>query len=516
MTFSALLDDFADAPPGRRDAAFHRLAAALWDDGAPTALAAASVPSLIGALDRVDDARRGHLLVLLGLLAEAEYPAADGPVATAVAAGVDRYLELFASVPADRPVSFALRYLLAHFPADRDRILEAARGAGLDRDDLSRLDRALASLDPDAPSLGRVFPSPAVWTLDDDEREFDDRWIKSLTPAQVVENWRKDTRTVLGGLGAKAYWSVRRDRAPAPLVTAMPERDAVPAPAEGGAELFEPHAGAFRCPACGGGLEFDARGARCGRCDAEYTVARGVLDLTAATDAGADRDDFQFKLAEMPTMGLFYEAHARPNFLRISGSNWDGAITPRFEDGYIADHVRPVDGPVLDLAAGAGRWTATLARAVGPERVVALDPNPPMLSVLRGVLPEVPAVMAGAAALPFGDATLGAVLCWNALQAFPDDAAAAIAEVGRCLRPGGTFTLMTFRMSPDPVYRHFQRSHHFPQHTGGLRLFEPPDLRRWIAGAGMAVREESSHGTFVFITAERTADAPGATAGGAR
>ena len=145
-----------------------------------------------------------------------------------------------------------------------------------------------------------------------------------------------------------------------------------------------------------------------------------------------------------------------------------------------------------------------LAEAVGADRVIALDLGPPMLAALRERLPEVPAVLAGAAVLPFGDAVLGAVLCWNALQAFPADAPAAIAEVGRCLRPGGTFTLLTFRNSDEPVYRYFVGRHHFPQHVDGLRLFDRPDVVEWITGAGMRIRDEFDHGLFVIITAERT------------
>ena len=94
-------------------------------------------------------------------------------------------------------------------------------------------------------------------------------------------------------------------------------------------------------------------------------------------------------------------------------------------------------------------------------------------------------------------------MCWNALQAFYADAGAAIAEVSRVLRPGGTFTLMTFRRSDDPVYGYFQSAHRFPQHQGGLQLFDLDRLRGWLADAGLTVREESGPGTFVFITAVR-------------
>jgi ubiquinone/menaquinone biosynthesis C-methylase UbiE len=111
--------------------------------------------------------------------------------------------------------------------------------------------------------------------------------------------------------------------------------------------------------------------------------------------------------------------------------------------------------------------------------------------------------MASASTLPFGDDTLGAVICWNALQAFPDDAPAAIAEVGRCLREGGTFTILTFRRPEDPVYKYFQSCHYFPQHGGGLQLIDIDELHSWIADAGLEIRDESGPGTFVFLTAEK-------------
>ncbi|MFF5207154.1 class I SAM-dependent methyltransferase [Streptosporangium sp. NPDC000396] len=502
-TVVELIDSFAGATPDRLDAEFQRLAGALWNDGDLTDLALSAVPALVARLDQVDDDRKGYLAILLGLLAEAEYPAADGEVSAAVRQGLDRYLDLVSRSVKGQPLSLALFYLLAHFPEDRERVLSAASALDIDSDDLGRLDRALQRLDPDNPVLGRVFPSPSVWTLDDTEREFDQAWTKTLTPAQIAHNWENDTRTVLGHAGGKAYWAVCNGTPEAAGSPSVPARDIVrTAPSGPAVDIFTRHADAFRCTNCRSRLDFQQSGVRCTGCASTYPVANGVLNLFASVRD--DEDDFLLKLSEIPTMGLFYEAVARPAFLRVSGSNWGGLVTRSDEDAYIAEHVRPVDGPVLDLAAGAGSWTATLAKAVGAERVIALDVNPAMLTVLRGRLPEVPSVLASASNLPFGDATLGAVLCWNALQAFPDDAPAAIAEVGRCLRPGGTFTIMTFRMSSDRVARYFQAAHRLPQHAEGLRLFELDELKGWLAKAGLTVREESGPGTFVFITAERT------------
>jgi SAM-dependent methyltransferase len=499
-----LIDAYATAQPENRDAAYRDLVNSVWNDGQPTDLSVGAVPVLLEQLGRVDGQRQGGLLVLLGLLVETDDPGTEGELTRAVGKGIDQFLELWTASSKDQPVFYALQYLLAHFPADRDRILAVAGGRDLEDDDFSRFDRALQELDPAHPVLGRVFPSPSVWEMDESEREFDNGWIKTLSPEQVRQSWEQDTGTVIGHLGAKAHWAVANDTAPRPW-----ESDSIPprrsAPEDVDPELFTSRGVVIRCPECDGPVSVDQRGAECGRCAISYPTAGGILNLSAGVRAD-DEDtpkDFLFKLAEMPTMGFFYEAYARPNFLRLCGSNWDTIVSPADEDAYIAEHVAPVDGPVLDLAAGAGRWTETLARAVGAERVIAVDPSVPMLTTLRGRLPEIPAVVAGGSRLPFEDASLGAALCWNALQAFPQDAPAAVKEVGRCLRPGGTFSLLTFRNSADPLYRHFVASHRFPQHAGGLHLLELDDVKSWLHAAGLTIRSESGPGTFVFITAER-------------
>jgi SAM-dependent methyltransferase len=503
-TIAELIDSFATAAPDLLCAEYQRLVGELWCDGELSVHALPAVPALVSRFDEVDDQRAGYLAILLGLLAEAEYPVFDGEVSAAVRRGLDHYLDRWSAAPAGEPLSLALLYLVAHFPGDRDRILAVAAGLGLERDDLSRFDRALRELDEERPVIGRVFPSPAVWQLNETERDFDQGFITGLTPEQVRVNWEKDTRTVLGHQGAKAYWAVRNGT-PAPTVSAtFPNRDEIPVPPVGaGIDQFARHAGALRCPQCHAKLDFADSGIRCTACAAAYPATSGILNLLA--ESYGDKDDFLNKLAEVPSMGYFYEAFARPAFLRISGSNWGAAVTVPDEDAYIAEHVRPVDGPVLDLAAGAGRWTSVLAKHVGPERLIALDMAPPMLTALRALLPEVPAVLASGGDLPFDDASLGAVLCWNALQAFPAHAAAAIAEVGRCLRPGGTFTLLTFRMDTDRIARHFQAAHHFPGHADGLRLFDLDELKSWLTDAGLTVRHESTPGTFILITAERPA-----------
>lgn len=512
-TVAELLDTFAEAPDERLEEEFLRLAGTVWSADGPVAGAAERTPALVAALDAADARRAGLLTVLLGLLAESEHhdhPAGDGPVRAAVHQGLDRYLELLGGSGAGTPLTLALVYLLAHFPEDRERVLAAAAGEepALDEHDLTRLERALRPLDPQAPDLGRCWPSPAAWNLNDDERGFDQDWIGTLSPEQITANWNNDTHTVLAYAGMRAYWAVRHGSVnetsyPAPVAASTS------AAGEPGPEAFARHAHALRCPSCDGTLDY-TDGVGCTACATTFPLAQGLLDLSrgaTGSQASAEDDtaDLLQKLAAMPSMGVYYETVLRPAFLRIAGLNWDDAVTPADEDAYLLTRTRPVDGPVLDLCAGAGRWTAVLEQAVGTERLIAQDLGLPMLTALRRALPEVPAVVASALTLPYADASFGAVNCWNALQAFPEQADIAIAEIGRVLKPGGTFTLLTFRWADDPVDRYFQGAHYFPSRPAGMLLFELDDIRAWLADAGLTIREQSGTGSFVFLTAERAA-----------
>ncbi|MFC8127425.1 class I SAM-dependent methyltransferase [Streptomyces sp. NPDC057302] len=96
--------------------------------------------------------------------------------------------------------------------------------------------------------------------------------------------------------------------------------------------------------------------------------------------------------------------------------------------------LEPAPGPrVLHLGAGTGKLTATLA-ALGAE-VIAVEPDPAMLTELRRSLPTVRALSGSAEAIPLPDASVDAVLAGNAMHWF--DMAVAGPEIARVLAPGG-------------------------------------------------------------------------------
>ena len=88
---------------------------------------------------------------------------------------------------------------------------------------------------------------------------------------------------------------------------------------------------------------------------------------------------------------------------------------------------------MLDLAAGTGKLTATLA-GLGAE-VTAVEPDPAMLAELRRRLPSVRALPGRAEEIPLPDGSVDAVVAGQAMHWFDLDR--AVPEIARVLAPGG-------------------------------------------------------------------------------
>jgi ubiquinone/menaquinone biosynthesis C-methylase UbiE len=122
-------------------------------------------------------------------------------------------------------------------------------------------------------------------------------------------------------------------------------------------------------------------------------------------------------------------------------------------------------GDVLEVAIGTGR---NLHLYPDDVRLTGIDLSPGMLAIARQRATEqgraVELREADAQALPFPDASFDTVVCTLALCGIPDDRA-AIAEMRRVLKPGGTLLLL------DHI-----GSHHRLLHLG-QRLLEKVTLR---------------------------------------
>ena len=112
---------------------------------------------------------------------------------------------------------------------------------------------------------------------------------------------------------------------------------------------------------------------------------------------------------------------------------------------------------VLDVATGPAGVAIAVASRTGAT-VVGVDLNEPMLRrgrrnvLAAGRSGEVGLVAGRAEQLPFPDECFDAI-CFSYLLRYVDDPAATIAEMARCLRPGGTMASLEFFVPPAAGWR---------------------------------------------------------------
>lgn len=110
---------------------------------------------------------------------------------------------------------------------------------------------------------------------------------------------------------------------------------------------------------------------------------------------------------------------------------------------------------VLDVATGPAGVALAAHRRTG-ARVVGVDLNEPMLRQgkrnVAAAGADIQLAVARGEALPFGDETFDAVT-FSYLLRYVDDPAATVAELARCLRPGGTMASLEFYVPPNPLWR---------------------------------------------------------------
>lgn len=166
-------------------------------------------------------------------------------------------------------------------------------------------------------------------------------------------------------------------------------------------------------------------------------------------------------------------------------------------------------GDVLEIAVGTGR---NLEHYPADVRLTGIELSPEMLARARRrashVRPDADLIEADAQALPFDDASFDAVVCTYSLCSIPDDAA-AVREMGRVLRPGGTLVFVEHVASDRLVVRAVQWLIHQVTHRLALEhmLREP---RKVLAGAGLEpVTSERRKAGIVDRIVVRKPPAPG-------
>lgn len=160
---------------------------------------------------------------------------------------------------------------------------------------------------------------------------------------------------------------------------------------------------------------------------------------------------------------------------------------------------------ILDVPCGGG----VALRNLNPSqniRYVAADISPTMLARTQrlatrlGVLRQVELVEADAIRLPFADGEFDLVVCFNGLHCLPDPAA-ALRELGRCVKPGG-------RLIGDTIVRGERRfSDTWMVAARANGVFGPTgtaaDLRTWLTAAGLRIDTLTCSGSVAHFQASR-------------
>jgi SAM-dependent methyltransferase len=98
---------------------------------------------------------------------------------------------------------------------------------------------------------------------------------------------------------------------------------------------------------------------------------------------------------------------------------------------------------VLDVGCGPGSVSRALADLVGADQVAAIDPSRAFVEACRARVPGADVRVGEAENLPWDDDTFDATLSQLVLN-FMSDAPAAVAEMRRVVKPGGTIAAATW------------------------------------------------------------------------
>ncbi|MBI4635396.1 MAG: class I SAM-dependent methyltransferase [Candidatus Rokubacteria bacterium] len=148
---------------------------------------------------------------------------------------------------------------------------------------------------------------------------------------------------------------------------------------------------------------------------------------------------------------------------------------------------------VLDVATGGGH--TALAFAAVARRVVAFDLTEPMLRAARELVRgrgahNIGFVAGDVEALPFREAAFDVVTCRIAPHHF-GDVGAAVRQIARALRPGGSFLLQDILGHDDPEAATFITEVERRRDPSHVRAYRTVEWKAFLRGAGLTVIDDA-------------------------
>jgi SAM-dependent methyltransferase len=243
------------------------------------------------------------------------------------------------------------------------------------------------------------------------------------------------------------------------------------------------------------GEPIPARGeAICGGCGARYTIRGNALDMTQPGD---------LKLLTMagwsnhfPFVPWIYENLWRPRSLTIlSGEKFPIERELNLLNEWLA---LPENALVIDLGSSTDLYARGLSKRNGSATFVSIDLSIGMLQAgrafaLRDGLKNIAHVRAPVQGLPFGDATVDAIVCGGSLNEFRD-MKLALREGRRVCKPSGKLFAMSLLEAESAVGRLGQ----FGARTSGIRFPRFGEFNAMVQSAGWSRERQEVFGVVVF------------------
>lgn len=194
-----------------------------------------------------------------------------------------------------------------------------------------------------------------------------------------------------------------------------------------------------------------------------------------------------------------YEDLFRPALTRLASH-----IGYAREQDFLQAHLGDVQGPVLDLGCGTGRYAQWLARRIGPSRVIALDLSAPMLDravadARRQAVSDILFLRGSALSLPLAPESLHAVTCFGALHLF-EDPERAVTGIARAMRPDAPFVCMTAARMSGLLQ---SSSQHVLRRAATMSFFDLGDLERMLERHGFAVMASQTDRMVAMLAAKK-------------
>ncbi|KQQ47224.1 SAM-dependent methyltransferase [Duganella sp. Leaf126] len=179
------------------------------------------------------------------------------------------------------------------------------------------------------------------------------------------------------------------------------------------------------------------------------------------------------------------------NALRAIAAGITGSVTVTGSGAGFSNGPAPGTGPgpvVLDLGCGAGH--ASFAVAPVAASVTAFDLAPEMLAVVAGAarekgLHQIVTRQGNVASLPFADASFCMVMTRFSAHHW-HDVPAALQEVRRVLKPGGTFVVIDITAPEAPLHDTTLQAVELLRDGSHVRDYRPSEWRCMLADAGFS------------------------------